>query len=293
MIKRLIIILLVIAPAISNAQTIRELLQRHKQLESNKETTAFKSTRVINGQSVEQLGGGHLEFRYSERFGSIKDGVNDLFGFDTNTRHIGVEYGITDWLTFGLGRENLEKTFDAFIKLKILHQSKRDETTPFYMSYLFTTEAFTTKWNPNWEYENNFPTRLAYTNQLLIARKFSDKFTMQLTPTFIYRDKLHVAENNRALYALGISGKHKLSNRLTLNAEYFLGFRKDNIDQDHRDAFAIGLDIETAGNVFQLCISNNNSMQEVGFIWGDENKDFFSGGIHFGFNFSRTISFVK
>ena len=69
----------------------------------------FKSTRVINGHSVETEKRGALDFQVSHRFGDAfatsADNIHNLFGFD-QASDIGItfDYGITDDLTVGTGR---------------------------------------------------------------------------------------------------------------------------------------------------------------------------------------------
>ena len=82
----------------------------------------FKSTRVINMHSVENVAAGHLDFRISHRFGTINSGAQNLWGLDQAYMRLGFEYGVTDRLMAGFGRSNVNKEIDGFVKLS-------DETT--------------------------------------------------------------------------------------------------------------------------------------------------------------------
>src|SRR5688572_30985544 len=86
-------------------------------------SASFKTTRVINAQSLENVAGGVLDMKISHRFGFINGGAYELFGLDEATIRIGLDYGITDRLMVGWGRSSFEKTYDAFAKYKILRQS--------------------------------------------------------------------------------------------------------------------------------------------------------------------------
>src|SRR5882724_6265965 len=81
-------------------------------------TSTFKSTRVINSQSVETIAKGNLDFRISHRFGKINSGAYNFYGLDEATIRLALEYGITNRLTVGLGRSSFQKTFDSYFKLK-------------------------------------------------------------------------------------------------------------------------------------------------------------------------------
>src|SRR5678816_3895384 len=55
-------------------------------------TNAFKSSRVINGHSMELIGKGVLDVRILHRFGRINDGVSELFGLDQASMRLGFDY---------------------------------------------------------------------------------------------------------------------------------------------------------------------------------------------------------
>ena len=87
-------------------------------------TATFKTTRLVNGHSVENVAKGVLDVKISHRFGNLNEGFYELFGLDKATMRIGFDYGITNTLMIGVGRSTYQKTYDAFFKLKILRQSK-------------------------------------------------------------------------------------------------------------------------------------------------------------------------
>ena len=76
-------------------------------------TGTFKSTRIINGQSIENVGPGILDFRILHRFGPLSDGAYNFYGLDQATMRLGLDYGITDKLMIGIGRSTFEKQYDA------------------------------------------------------------------------------------------------------------------------------------------------------------------------------------
>ena len=83
-------------------------------------TGTFKSTRIVNGQSIENVGPGVLDFKIMHRFGPISDGGYNFFGLDQATMRIGLDYGLTDRLMVGIGRSTFEKQYDGFLKYKII-----------------------------------------------------------------------------------------------------------------------------------------------------------------------------
>jgi hypothetical protein len=127
--------------------------------------------------------------------------------------------------------------------------------------------------------------------QALIARKFSEKLSLQITPTYLYRNLPELVGEERGLFSLGLGGRLKISKRVSVNAEYFWTAR-DNSGLPYHDSMALGVDIDTGGHVFQLHFTNSLGMIEKQFI-GETNGSWGKGDIHYGFNISRTFSFDK
>ena len=249
-------------------------------------TATFKGTRILNGHSIENRKNEELEFIISHRFGAINLGFKELFGLDQSNIRFALEYGLTDNLTLGLGRSSFEKTFDSFFKYSLVKQRKGQSAFPFAIS-IFGSIAAKTQDEEFPVLERTFSENLSYVGQVLLARKFSSSFSMQLTPTFIHRNTVRIAEDPQNIYALGFGSRIKLSKRVSFNSEYYWAFNKST-SVDARNSLAFGVDIETGGHVFQLILSNAITMIEKSFI-AENTGDFFGGDIHFGFNISRTF----
>jgi len=246
----------------------------------------FKTTRVSLGQSVENAASGNLIFDIQHHFGRVNEGAYEFFGLDQATLRLGFQYGITDWLTVGIGRSTLEKTYDGSVKAKILRQSTGAKTMPVSVSY-FGSIAINSLKFADTNRTNYFSSRLSYVHQLLIARKFSNAVSLQLSPTFIHRNLVETIEDDNDVWALGAGGRFKLSNRISLNLEYYYVLSKQTA-KDFHDSFTIGFDIETGGHVFQLFLTNSQGIIEQHFI-PHTTGDWLKGDIHLGFNISRAF----
>jgi hypothetical protein len=252
-------------------------------------TATFKSTRIINGQSVETVKRNHLDFRISHRFGRLNSGAYELFGLDQASIRLGFEYGISDDLMVGVGRSGEQKAFDFFGKYKLLKQTP--ERLPVSVTLFGSTVVRTQKsFVPGETFSST--DRLTYAGQVLIARKFSERLSLQLSPTYLYRNRPELAGDERMLMALGLGGRLKVSRRVSINADYFYAFREKNNDLPYHNSLALGVDIETGGHVFQLHFTNSIGMIEKQFI-GETTGAWDQGDIHYGFNISRTFSFNK
>ena len=258
--------------------------------EINYTSATFKSTRNINGHTVENVAGGVLDFRISHRFGFINTGAYELFGLDGATIRLGLEYGITDRLMVGFGRSSYNKAFDAFGKFKILRQSSGKKNMPITLSVFSTIVCNSIKWSEP-ERDNYFSSRLFYAHQIIIGRKFNNDLSLQLSPTMVHRNMVPTKEDKNDVYALGGLGRYKLNQRLSINAEYFYVL-PNQLSDEYTNSLSVGVDIETGGHVFQLHFTNSTSMTEPGFI--TENVGMWKqGDIHFGFNVSRVFTIVR
>ena len=261
-------------------------------IEDEKPTTefakaSFKTTRVINSQSLENTAPGVLDVKISHRFGPLNGGAYELFGLDAATIRIGLDYGISKHLMVGVGRSSVQKTYDGFLKMKLLRQSSGARNMPLSVIWFSSIALNSLKWQHP-ERNNYFSSRLAFTHQLIFGRKFSEGFSLQFMPTVVHRNLIANNAEKHDVIALGVAGRQKLTRRLAINAEYYYVL-PDQIAENLRNSLAIGFDIETGGHVFQLHFTNSTAMVEKGFIT-ETDGNWFDGDIRFGFNISRVFT---
>lgn len=246
----------------------------------------FKTSRIINLPSIEMTPAGVLDVKISHRFGTLQQGAYDLFGLDNASIRLGAEYGIHPNLMIGFGRSGYEKTYDGYLKYRWLDQTKGKGAFPFSAAAFIGTSINTLK-NDNWDLTD----RTTFVFQLILARKFSNQLSLQLSPTLIHRNLVATAAEKNTVPAIGIGGRFKLSNRVSLNLEYTLVFNNFLADR-YVNSFSVGFDIETGGHVFQLHFTNAIAMMEKGYFVEtyDTWKD---GGVRFGFNIARVFTLKK
>ena len=247
----------------------------------------FKANRIINLHSVENTAKGVLDIKISHRFGFLSGGFSELFGLDQASIRIGGDYGITDRLMVGFGRSSFEKTYDGFLKYKILKQSSGAKTMPFTASFMTSTAIKTIPFRDP-DRENYFSSRMYYVFQGLIGRKFNESLSLQISPTLVHRNLVRTASESNDVYSLGLGGRIKLNKRTSFNAEYIYVL-PNQLAPGYRNSFSVGFDIETGGHVFQLHLTNSTSMIEKGFIT-ETTGNWLDGDIHFGFNVSRVFT---
>ncbi len=254
-------------------------------------TNAFKSTRVINGHSMEFIGKGVLDVRILHRFGLVNSGFNNLFGLDQANMRFGFDYGVLKSLTVGMGRSNVGKEWDGFIKFRPIWQAKGG-TWPWPVSVVFITGGTisTIPWaDPN--RKNFFTSRMAFYNEVIIGRKFNEQFSLQIAPTFVHRNIVPLSTDKNNVYAVGIGARYKISRRTAFVVDYH--YIVSGLDKSvYKNPLSVGFDIETGGHVFQLHFSNATGMNEKAFITGTTNQ-WGKGEVRFGFNLSRVFTVSK
>ena len=251
---------------------------------------AFKSTRVINGHSMEMVGAGVLDFRIMHRFGRLNGGAYTLYGLDQATIRFGLDYGISNRLTAGVGRSSSKKELDGFLKYRLIWQSEGKKSIPFSVLLVSGMTMNMLKHEDVSEKPYYYSHRLAYYYQVIVGRKFSDRFTLQLTPTFVHRNYVELNDDPNDVYAIGAGSRIKLTKRIALTQDFFYVINR-SVSENFQHCLSLGFDIETGGHVFQLHFTNALGMNERAFIT-ETNGSWGKGDIQFGFNISRVFTIV-
>lgn len=268
------------------AQDLMDLLKDEKP-QTDFAFATFKTTRIVLGQSIESPAKGTLQFLVEHNFGKLNEGAYAMWGLDRSTIRLGLEYGINQWLSVGIGRSSEKKTFDGSAKAKLLRQGKGARNMPVSLSFYGATMLQSLKWADEAR-KNYFSSRLSYISQLLVARKFSNAFSLQITPTYIHKNLVPFRTDQNDIFSVGIGGRVKVSQRTTLNGEYFYllpGTAADN----YVNCLSVGVDLETGGHVFQFRLTNAQPMFDRAFISETTDK-WFDGGIYFGFTINRVFT---
>ena len=263
--------------------------------EDRKIISVFKSLKVVNFETTKLANKKDFYLVISHRFGSVKNGIDDLFGLDQAVTQFKFIYGVNEWLNIGLARSSNQKKYGVHAKYRLKYQEKNGFPVSI-VGYNLITANTSLKDDV---YPNiNFEDRLSYTSQLLISRKFNDNLSLLLAPSFIHENlatrsfvqengstNFYDEENNQ--FALGFGGRYKVSKRISLNIDYGLHLNR-NENSVYNNPLSIGADIETGGHVFQVHFTNAQAMFEEGFITQAQG-DWLDGDFFFGFNLVRVF----
>lgn len=284
-------------PIALHAQDADSLLSQFGSNDSTGKVNAtFKSTRVVLSHSTETQKKYDLDLRIRHHFGDIGGsfgGSHTLFGLDGATDlFIGLDYGVTDRFTVGIGRSRQEELYDVFLKYKLLEQSQ-DKTRPVTITLVGQTGLMAREENSN-EFDK-YSNRFSHMLQALVARKFSQTLSFQVMPTYLIRSQSLDELDNNNLFSLGFAGRLKLTKRLSFVADYQLvnSFgRPEEVTENLYNPLGVGFEIETGGHIFSLNFMNSEYILENNFI-PNTRKSWTDGGVRFGFTISRNFTLVK
>jgi len=291
--KNILSVLFLVGIFTTEAQDLESLLEEAIPDKPQPVFATFKSSRVINLQSPERVAAGNLEFRISHRFGPLNGGAYQLWGLDQSSIRMGLDYGISDRIMIGFGRSTYQKIYDGYVKYGILQQHTNGGMPVSVVG--FSSIAVSTLHFADPTRVNYFSSRLTYVNQVVIARKFNEKLSLEIVPSWVHYNLVTTKNDQNDIAVIGFGGRYKLGKRVSINAEYNYRIQANpnatNLNQYH-NSFSIGVDLETGGHVFQFQLTNSLAMVEKGFL--TETTDSWSTmGVHLGFNITREFVLKK
>jgi len=254
-------------------------------------TATFKTTRLVNLHTVEVLSKRSLDFRISHRFGDFNSGAYNAWGVDGGANiRLALEYCHGSRLMFGVGRTSGKKIADGFLKYRLLKQTTKDGGMPVSVT-LYTGIYHTFMQNVLIDGVNKYQTisdRLSFCHQIMIARKFNSRFSLQLTGAMVHVNLVDKINDKNDCFIAGAVTRFKFTKRQAITLEY--GYRINKYSKDkYYDSFGVGWDVETGGHVFQLHLTNSFGLTEDQYFMYT-NTSWDNWGIRLGFNISRVFS---
>lgn len=291
---------------ISSVINAQETETQEKEAPKPKYTRAvFNSTRIINMQSTEIVSPGYLQFMISHHFSPIwnsdastGDNFAQLLGLNSGLAYtyLSFDYSPTQWMNVGLAAAGRSR-YEGWAKFKLLRQQTGLRNIPVTVGSfsLFNVNAakdasVSLGWN-----------KFSYLHQLLISRKFSNKFSLQLMPSLTYFNVVPYGINNsNFVWSLGMGGKYKLSDNKNITFEYSrqLNMYKNLIDKNGNivnykpDLLSIGMEFNTGGHLFQFFIGNTTNSSNIDQL-ARNNYNIRLKNMALGFTINRAMTMKK
>jgi hypothetical protein len=232
----------------------------------------FQSVWIIDNQTVIVPVKGTLEMDIMHRFGTVEKGYEDFWGFfaPSNIR-LGVSYAPINKLNVGIGITKSNMLWDASAKYSIITQTKGKY--PVSITY-YGNMAYDTRKDPDgsiFKYEGH---RLSFFNQLIIARKITDKFSVQVAPSHSHQNFVNgyytkndstgkdiFKEMKHEHFAFSVSARYKLTNVTSVIVNYDQPITKHNINNPDPN-LSFGVEFNTSSHSFQLFLGNYSFLNQ-------------------------------
>lgn len=265
----------------------------------------FNATKIINLQSTEIVSKGILQFMVSHHFGYLwnkdqdaEDNLAQFFGINSGVAqtYLSFDYSVCDFANLGVALAGRSR-YEGWAKFRVARQQTGAKNVPFSATWYslanvdFAQEAGT---GSTWD-------KWSFLHQLLIARKFSDKISLQFVPSLIYLNSVPYGFNNsNFVYSIGAAGKWKARDKMNVTFEYTrqLNMYENIISKSGEivnyspDLLSVGVEINTGGHLFQFYVGNTVNSSSIdqlarntGYI-----KD---GNFAFGFTINRSMDLKK
>ncbi len=245
--------------------------------------STFKGTHVSIGHSIETRKKNTLEVSFMSRYWNTPYSEGNSFIADRMCTRFGLDYGISDVFTIGVGVGAPNDIIDSYLKYRLVQQRVDNTGIPFGITIL-QTGTYRTRSIKGVEQRNGFGDKLAFTTQLLIARKFSRNFSFQIAPTFVHRTSSNFAIDDHNHFAIGFSPRYKLSNHVSIVSEYYYVANPLKSIETY-GAFALGVNWEVSDLLLQFKMTNNQIFSEDAFITQTtQNFNTKDGNFFFGFH---------
>lgn len=270
--------------------TALSLAQLERKLENSNQPVdlIFHAPRHINLLTVEPLEKKTMHFAIMHTFGTLDGGIENLFGLDNGANiQFSFEFGLSEKLSLGASRSSRDKFYNVYGRYHLLEQTQNNNM-PISVSVSGGAGIISNPYSflPSSE-RPGFSDRLAYFGQLMLARKFSSKISLQVSPMLAYFSNpqpIYLIEGTQNLYAaLGFSGKLKLTSRSSLTLQWM-----PNLNSDLKSNYGIGWDVEAGGHVFQMYFVTSQALNEQYLLAGGNGVP--GEEFRLGFNVNRIFA---
>lgn len=263
---------------------------------------AFESGLLFDGATTTLQPSKTLEMIIQHRFGSMDKGITDLYGIwaPSNIR-LGLNYSILDNLTVGIGTTKYNKMQDLQVRYKILQQTRSNKIPVTIVVYevIGIDGSADSKFGVNYKFSN----RINYFTQVLISRRFNDKLSIQIAPSFThYNSTDSLVDHDRI--ALNIAGRYKFSpqSSVIISGDFPFHFQgmseiREDINETLnplRPNVCVGLEVATSTHAFHIYLGTSQGiLPQESIINNRYSKDdpFYKGSIILGLNITRLWNF--
>lgn len=231
----------------------------------------FNSVWIIDNQTVIVPVKKTFEMDIQHRFGTVDKGYEDLWGFfaPSNIR-LGFSYVPINRLNVGIGITKSNMLWDASAKYAIITQTK--DKYPVSVTWYSNMALDSREKKKTVIYDGSnikhFTDRLLFFHQLIIARKVTDKLSLQIAPSVSHQNAVsgYYTKNDstgKEIYksmkndhfAISFSGRYKLTEVTSVIVNYDQPLTK-HPQFNPNPNLSFGVEFTTSSHSFQLFFGN-------------------------------------
>jgi len=254
----------------------------------------FESVFLLDNQTVMVPKKGSLEMAIQHRFGTVNNGSKDMFGlFAPSNIRLGMSFVPLKNLNVGAGLTKEKMQVDLNGKYAIIKQ-REDNKIPVSVTY-FANMVIDTRAASNFTYSVH---RFSYFNQLMVARKVTEKFSAQVSGSYSWFNNVEGYVDSKGQiqsmmknghFAFACMGRYKFSNKSAVVVNYDQPLTQHPANNPHPN-ISFGLETTTdshafqvfAGNYYSILPQDNNVLNQ---------NDYTKGQFVIGFNITRLWAF--
>jgi hypothetical protein len=284
--------------------TIRTWIEQLGDAEERTETSArgpaypFNGWRALNLPTTRGLDAGSSLFLISHRFAPpVNQGYDALYGLDgPSVIELTLGHALTDDLLVTLGRSNEANDIELGTHYQIAQQWG-ERGWP-----LGVSAHGTVNWISGAPPEGRSRLRsdaFKWTGQVSFARAIGDRFGVLVVPGVLFNPAEDV-DGEQALVTLGLGGRVTVYRNITVFGEWvpiLSGYVETRTlgNLNRFDSWGAGVEITTAGHVFQIVITNAAGIATDQYLAGGDldARNVLEGEFRLGFNIFRILDFSK
>jgi len=254
----------------------------------------FESVFLMDNQTVIVPKKGSLEMAIQHRFGTVNNGVKDMFGlFAPSNIRLGMTFVPINKLNVGVGLTKERMQVDLNAKYAILKQ-REDNKIPVSVTY-FANMVIDTRDKSNFTYGVH---RFSYFNQLMVARKITERLSAQVATSLSWFNNVEGYVNSKgeiqrkmknAHLAFACLGRYKFSNKSAIVVNYDQPLTQHPTNNPHPN-ISFGLETTTDSHAFQVFAGNYYGIVPQSNNIFNQN-DYTKGQFVIGFNITRLWAF--
>lgn len=219
----------------------------------------FGSVWLIDNQTVMVPVKGTLEMDIQHRFGTVNNGIKDMYGlFAPSNIRFGLAYAPIDRLNVGAGITKERMQVDLSAKYALLKQTPGK--MPVSVS-VFANMVIDARNKSNFRFGVH---RLSYFSQLLVARKITEKFSAQVSPSLSWFNNIEGYVDSKGQIqkkmhnyhlAFALMGRYKVTEKSAIIVGYDQPLTQ-HLTNNPRPNISFGFETTTSSHAFQVFAGN-------------------------------------